>query len=153
MTSAWSAESFGRWYCRQREVNQVRFLLDRSLGQLVLPARLRDAGWDVRTLAEEFGDERAQQMQDQECIGEGAKAGYILLAKDHRLASRPLEAYAIYAHDAKVVVFARGDLTAGKMGDLCVQYEQRIHGLALAPGPFVFSISVHGVTRKRLSVP
>ena len=133
-------------------MNQVRFLLDRSLGQLVLPARLRDAGWDVRTLAEEFGDRRAQHMQDQEWIGEGAKAGYILLAKDHRLASRPLEAYAIYAHDAKVIVFARGDLTAGKMGDLCVQYEQRIHNLALTRGPFVFSISAHGVARKRLNV-
>ena len=134
-------------------MNPVRFLLDSSLGQLVLPARLRDAGWDVRTLAEEFGDRRAQQMQDQEWIGEGAKAGYILLAKDHRLASRPLEAYAIYAHDAKVVVFARGDLTAEKMGDLCVQYELKIHGVALAPGPFVFSISAHGIARKGLNVP
>ena len=67
-------------------MNHVRFLLDRSLGQLVLPARLRGAGWDARTLAEEFGDQRAQQMPDQEWIGEGAKAGFILLAKDHRLA-------------------------------------------------------------------
>jgi hypothetical protein len=134
-------------------VNQARFLLDRSLGQLILPSRLRDAGWDVRTLAEEFGDQRAQQMQDEEWIGEGAKAGYMMLAKDHRLAARPLEAYAIYAHDAKVVVFARGDLTAGKMGDLCIQYEQKIHGLALAPGPFVFSISAHGIARKRLNAP
>ncbi len=92
-------------------------------------------------------------MSDQEWIGEGATAGYILLAKDHRLASRPLEAYAIYAHDAKVVVFARGDLTAAKMGDLCVEYEQKILDLALAPGPFVFSISAHGVARKRLNAP
>ena len=92
-------------------------------------------------------------MQDEEWIGEGAKAGYMMLAKDHRLAARPLEAYAIYAHDAKVVVFARGDLTAGKMGDQCIQYEQKIHGLALAPGPFVYSISAHGIARKRLNAP
>jgi hypothetical protein len=119
----------------------------------VLPTRLRESGWDVRTLAEEFGDQRAQRMPDEEWIGEGAKAGYILLAKDHRLASRPLEAYSIYAHDARVVVFARGDLTAEQMGNLCVQYELRIHALALAPGPFVFSISFHGVARKRLNAP
>jgi hypothetical protein len=92
-------------------------------------------------------------MPDEEWIGEGAKAGYILLAKDHRLASRPLEAYCIYANDARVVVFARGDLTAEQMGNLCVQYELRIHALALAPGPFVFSISFHGVARKRLNAP
>jgi uncharacterized protein with PIN domain len=134
-------------------MSQVRFLLDRSLGQIALPTRLRGAGWKVRTLAEEFGDKRAQQMQDEEWIGEGAKAGFMLLAKDHRLASRPLEAYAIYAHDAKVVVFARGDLTADAMGDLCLKYTDKIHDLALAPGPFVFSIAVHGVTRKRLNAP
>lgn len=107
----------------------------------------------MRTLAEEFGDLRAQQMRDEEWIGEGAEAGYVLLAKDHKIASRPLEAYAIYAHDAKVIVFARGDLTASQMGDLCVQYEQRIRTVALAPGPFVFSIAAHGITRKRLNAP
>ncbi len=48
---------------------------------------------------------------------------------------------------------SRGDLTAKQMGDLCVQYEQRIYQLALAPGPFVFSISAHGVARKRLNAP
>ena len=92
-------------------------------------------------------------MQDEEWISEGAKAGYILLAKDHRLSTRPLEAYAIYAHDAKVVVFARGDMTAATMGDLCLKYEQKILGLALAPGPFVFSIAAHGIVRKRLNAP
>ena len=92
-------------------------------------------------------------MQDEEWIGEGARAGYLLLAKDHRLASRPLEAQAIYAHDAKVVVFARGDLTAERMGDLCIQHEHKIRSLARAPGPFVFSIAAHEVTRKRLNAP
>jgi uncharacterized protein with PIN domain len=134
-------------------MTRVRFLLDRSLGQIILPAMLRSAGWDVRTLAEEFGDRRAQHMQDGEWIGEGAKAGFLLLAKDHRLARRPLEAAAIYVHDAKVVVFARGDLTATQMGDLCLQYEQKIHLLALAPGPFVFSIAAHGIARMRLNAP
>lgn len=60
----------------------------------------------MRTLADEYGDERAQRMRDEEWIGAGATAGYFLVA-DHR-ATRPLEAYAIYAHDAKVLVFARG---------------------------------------------
>jgi uncharacterized protein with PIN domain len=131
----------------------ARFLLDRSLGQRVLADRLRGAGWDVRTLADEFGDERAQRMNDEEWIGEGATAGYFLLAKDHRIAARPLEAHAIYVHDARVIVFARGDLTAPQMGDLCVQYGEKIHALRAAPGPFVFSLSAHGLARKRLNAP
>lgn len=134
-------------------MEDVRFLLDRSLGQRVLSTRLRSAGWNVRTLAEEFGDERAQRMQDEEWIGAAARQGFLLLAKDHRIASRPLEAYAIYVHDAKVVVFARGDLTAPQMGDLCIRYQTKIHRLALARGPFVFSLSSTGVARKRLNAP
>lgn len=131
----------------------MRFLLDRSLGQRALVNRLRDAGWDARTLAEEYGDKRAQRMSDEEWIGAGAIAGYFLLAKDHRIAARPLEAHAIYAHEARVVVFARGDLSAGQMGDMCLQYCEQIIRLAAAPGPFVFSLAAHGLSRKRLNAP
>jgi hypothetical protein len=134
-------------------VSAPRFLLDRSLGQRVLVARLRDAGWDVRTLAEEFGDARAQRMRDEEWIGAGASAGYFLVAKDHRIATRPLEAHAIYAHDARVLVFARGDLTSAQMGDLCIEYAEKIAQLASVRGPFVFSLAAHGLARKRLAAP
>jgi hypothetical protein len=78
---------------------------------------------------------------------------HFLLAKDHKLASRPLESYAIYSHDARVLVFARGDLTAQQMGDLCMKYADKIHQLGTVPGPFVFSLSFHGLTRKRLDAP
>jgi hypothetical protein len=90
----------------------ARFLLDRSVGGRLLVTRLRDAGWDARTLAEEYGDARAQAMRDEEWIADGTRSGYVLLAKDHRVASRPLEAQAIYMHEARVVAFARGELAA-----------------------------------------
>lgn len=131
----------------------TRFLLDRSLGQRSLVSRLRDAGWDASTLAEQFGDARAQSMRDEEWIGEGTLSGFVLLAKDHRIATRPLEAHAIYHHDARVIVFARGDLTATQMGDLCLEHSEKIHQVALARGPFVYSIAAHGLARKRLNAP
>lgn len=131
----------------------TRFLLDRSLGQRSLVTRLRDAGWDASTLAEQFGDARAQSMRDEEWIGEGTLLGFVLLAKDHKIARRPLEAHAIYHHDARVIVFARGDLTAAQMGDLCLEHSEKIHQVALARGPFVYSIAVHGLARKRLNAP
>lgn len=131
----------------------ARFLLDRSLGQRSLVARLRDEGWDARTLAEEYGDERAQGMRDEEWIGRGALSGFVLLAKDHRIATRPLEAHAIYHHDARVIVFARGDMTASRMGDLYLEHSEKIHQVALGRGPFVYSIAAHGLVRKRLNAP
>lgn len=131
----------------------VRFLLDRSFGQRALVAMLRDAGWDAVTLAEQFGDARAQRMGDEEWIGEGARAGYFLLAKDHRIASRPLEAYAIYVHDARVVTLSRGDLTSAQMGTLFLSHTAQIANLAAARGPFVFSLSPNGLRRRRLNTP
>jgi len=132
---------------------QSRILLDRSLGQRKLVASLRAAGWDVITLAEHFGDARSQRMLDQEWISAGAQAGFILLTKDHMIASRPLEAMAIYFNDARVVAFARGDLTAEQMGGMCLQYAAHIHRLASVQPPFVFSLSMHGLRRKRLNWP
>lgn len=131
----------------------TRFLLDRSLGQRSLVSLLRDAGWDASTLAEQFGDARAQSMRDEEWIGEGTLLGFVLLAKDHKIATRPLEAHAIYHHDARVIVFARGDMTARQMGDLCLEHSEKIHQVALARGPFVYSIAAHGLARKRLNAP
>lgn len=130
-----------------------RFLLDRSVGGRKLVARLRDAGWKATTLAEQFGDVRAQQMNDEEWIAEGTRAGFVLIAKDHRIATRPLEARAIYMHDARVIAFARGDITADDMGDLCLAHATGIHRLATVQPPFVFSLAQHGLRRKHLNWP
>jgi hypothetical protein len=40
------------------------FLIDRSLGQVLLPAELRQAGLIVPTLAEVYGDQAAQETED-----------------------------------------------------------------------------------------
>lgn len=134
-------------------VLSARFLLDRSVGGRLLVRRLREAGWDARTLAEEYGDDRAQRMRDEEWIAAGTRSGFLLLAKDHRVASRPLEAQAIYMNDARVIAFARGEITAGAMGDLCLEHERSIHRLVQASPPFVMSLSERGVRRKRLNFP
>lgn len=85
-----------------------QFLLDRSLGQIILVERLRAAGWDARTLAEEYGDAAAQGMRDEEWIAAGTGSGFLLMTKDHRIASNPLEAHAVYSHDARVIAFSSG---------------------------------------------
>lgn len=131
----------------------ARFLLDRSVGGRLLVNRLRSAGWDARTLAEEYGDSRSQAMHDEEWISSGTRAGFILLAKDHRVATRPLEALAIYLNDARVIAFARGDLTAAAMGDMCLAHERAIHRLASVQPPFVFSLGASGLRRKHLNAP
>lgn len=134
-------------------VTPARFLLDRSVGGRILVARLRAAGWDARTLAEEYGDRRAQAMPDEEWIAEGTRSGFLLLAKDHRVASRPLEARAIYMHEARIIAFVRGELTGEAMGDLCLRHERSIHRLGSVAPPFVMALGEQGLRRKRLNYP
>jgi hypothetical protein len=131
----------------------ARFLLDRSLGGRQLVTRLRGENWDATTLSELFGDDRAQRMADEEWIGTGAEGGYLLLTKDHRIANRPLEARAIYMNEARVIAFARGDMTAEQMGDICLTFADAIHRLARVSGPFVRSLSQSGLRNKRLNWP
>ena len=92
-------------------------------------------------------------MLDQEWISAGTQDGFILLTKDHMIATRPLEAMAIYVNDARVIAFARGDLTAEQMAALCLQHATGIHRLATVHPPFVFSLAAHGLRRKRLNWP
>lgn len=92
-------------------------------------------------------------MADEEWIAAGTQAGFILLAKDHRIASRPLEAQAVHVNDARVVTFARGELTAAQMGDLCLRHEAAIHRLARVQPPFVMALTEAGLRRKRLNAP
>lgn len=129
-----------------------RFLLDRSRGQRTVRSRLEDAGWSVTTLAAKFGDAEAQRMQDETWIAAGTAAGFILLTKDHRVATRPLEAHAIYTHDARVVSLASGSRTGEQMAELFLLHERRIHGLADARGPFVYSLSPSAMKRKTLNL-
>lgn len=134
-------------------MRRARFLLDRSVGGRALVSRLREAGWDARTLAEEYGDAVAQALRDEEWIAAGTRSGYILLAKDHRVAVRPLEAQAIYMNDARVIAFVHGDITAQEMGDLCLQHEAAVHRLADVQAPFVFSLGRGGLRRRKLYAP
>ncbi len=129
---------------------RARFLLDRSVGGRALVTRLRGAGWDARTLAEEYGDARAQRMRDEEWIAAGTESGFLLLAKDHRVTVRPLEARAIYMNDARVIAFVHGYLTARVMGDLCLEHEKPMHRLASVRAPFVFSLGVSGLRQRKL---
>lgn len=59
----------------------------------------------------------------------------------------------MHVNDARVIAFARGDLTAAAMGDLCLRYEAAIHRVARARPPFVMALSETGLRRKHLNVP
>src|ERR1022692_2673783 len=67
------------------------FLIDRSLGRLLLPAALRQAGLIVRTLADVYGELAAQDVEDREWISLAAQNDWVVLCKDDQIRRRPAE--------------------------------------------------------------
>lgn len=72
---------------RQPAAAQPEFLIDRSLGRLEVAMALRSAGLTVRTLADVYGEEAAQETEDTEWIRLAAERGWIVLCKDDRFAA------------------------------------------------------------------
>lgn len=135
-------------------MTEHRFLLDRSLGGRIVVTSLLEAGWDATTLAQRFGDVEAQQMSDEAWIGTGAMEGYVLLTKDSRVATRPLEAQAIYMHDARVFALPRADMTGQAMAQQFVQATDAImRCCSREPGPYVMVVSDGRLRRKHLGYP
>src|SRR6266699_2922851 len=67
------------------------FLIDRSLGRVLLPAALREAGLIVRTLADVYGETAAQDVADSKWISLAAQNNWVVLCKDDRIRRRPAE--------------------------------------------------------------
>jgi hypothetical protein len=88
-------------------VQQPKFFLDRSLGRIALPSRLRAAGWDLVTLAEHYGRPADEQIADVQWIQDAATHGWPILMKDKRIRYRRAEIDAVVRHRAQCFVITR----------------------------------------------
>ena len=80
---------------------QPKFFLDRSLGRIAVPARLRAADWDLVTLAEHYGTPADEQIADVQWIEDAAIHGWPILMKDKRIRYRRTEIDAVVQHEAQ----------------------------------------------------
>lgn len=139
---------------RPAALTDLRFFLDRGLGAHIVPVALRARGWVLTTMDERYGADRSQRIEDEQWISEATNRGEVLLCKDKAIARGPVEARAVYMHDARVFTLARADLTGSEMVALFLAAEQRLVSMAAhAKGPYVVSISPNGLQRLRLAYP
>lgn len=87
-----------------------RILVDRCISPR-FAAVLRKSGLDCSSLAEVFGNGRAEQMQDVEWIGWAAANGYAVLTANPKMLKVPLEREAILTHGTQVFCIAKPDTT------------------------------------------
>ena len=119
--------------------------LDRSLGRRQVPARLREHGLRLRTLAEVYGVPADQEIADVTWLEDAGRAGWAVLMKDERIRYRSVERHALLRHRVRAFCLANGNLRAAAMADLYLEVIDEIAGLCAHPGPFLYVISAQGV--------
>ena len=123
------------------------FLIDRSLGSVVLPAALAARGFTVHTLRSVYGEARAQEIQDEEWLAQAGRRGWIVLAKDERIRRRPAELAAIQATGAKAFYLTAGGLRGDAQVEIFLMHINRITQRAAGRGPMIWAVTRAGIRR------
>lgn len=117
-----------------------RFFVDRSLGRIAVPRLLRQAAWDLITLAEHYGVPEDERVEDVDWIEEAAKQEWPVLMKDKKIRYRSAEIAAVIEHKARCFVITRGDLTSAQYAERFITNRDAILRTAATPGPFIFAV-------------
>ena len=125
---------------RQLAAAQPEFLVDRSLGRLQLPAALRLVGLTVRTLADVYGEEVAQETEDVEWIRLAAASNWIVLCKDDRIRRRPAERDALIEGKVRAFCLTNANLGFAEQAAYFVTNRFRIIQAASKPGPYLYGV-------------
>jgi hypothetical protein len=104
---------------------------------------------------ERYGKLESQGIQDAKWIQDATLNGDVILCKDLKIASNPLEAQVVYMTSAKVFGLANAQLTGRAMSDWYLRREGDIVAMAQsADGPFVAAVHLaHRLRRVRLAYP
>lgn len=121
------------------------FLVDRSLGRHQLPNALRDLGLVVYTLADVYGERRAQEIADREWIERAGQENWVVLTKDDRIRYRRVERDAFVAANLRVFCLTTARLRGEDQTARFVNNINRILQRSRKSGPYIY-----GVYEKRL---
>lgn len=97
-------------------LSEITFFIDCSISQKTVPIALRAAGATVETLVDHF----PRETTDVEWLQEVSQRGWVVLTKDKKIESRPLEVEAIAHAGAKVFILVSGNLTSQQMAKIFV---------------------------------
>ena len=131
---------------RRRAPAPPEFLIDRSLSQVLLPAALRQAGLIVRTLADVYGEEIAQETNDAAWLARAGQRGWVVLCKDDRIRRRPAELHALTEGKVRLFCLTNAQLTFAEQAGWFLANRHRIIQASRKPGPYVY-----GVYRDRIA--
>jgi hypothetical protein len=124
------------------------FLADRNLGKRVVNA-LRATGETVHTLADVFGEEQAQQVDDVSWIARAGSEGWIALTKDKHIRHVTIERDAVHEHNVVIFALANANLGFAEMAGALLTAMPAIHQVhADEPGGSIWVVQRDGAIER-----
>lgn len=97
-------------------------------------------GFVVHTLADVYGERRAQDVEDEEWIGRAGREGWVVLTKDDRIRYRQVERDAFIAADLRVFCLTSRGLRKEEQTARFVDNINRILQHCRHRGPYIYGV-------------
>jgi len=119
---------------------QPEYFVDRSLGRIIVPQVLREAGLNLVTLAERYGIPDDEKIPDERWLADAGRSGEIVLMKDSRVRYNAAEKAAVIEHKVRCFCLTRGNLTGLEMARRFLSNLPRIELVCQQSGPFIYAV-------------
>ena len=120
------------------------FLIDRALG-VALADAIRARGFVVETLRSVYGEDRAQQIDDEKWIPECVALGYVLLTKDDGIRRYPPARDAALACHARIFCLPNANLDGPTFRERFLVNLNRIVQRSRHDGPYMYAVDPEGL--------
>lgn len=130
----------------RRTEQPPEFFVDRSLGKSIVEA-LRATGLTVHSMADVYGEERAQRLRDEVWLRDAGRKDWIVLTKDDAIRRRPAERDALTDAAVKAFCLTTAQLRGAEQIERFVHNRHRILRQARKPGPYIYGVYEGGLKR------
>jgi hypothetical protein len=127
----------------RRAEQPPEFFIDRSLGRSIVES-LRAAGLTVRSMADAYGEDRAQLLPDEVWLRDAGRKGWVVLTKDDAIRRRLAERDAMIEAAVRVFCLTNAQLRGAEQADRFVVNRHRIVRRCRKPGPYIYGVYEKG---------
>lgn len=130
----------------RRSQQPPEFFVDRSLGKSVVEA-LRKSGLTVHSMADVYGEKKAQGLADEVWLRDAGEKDWIVLTKDDAIRRRPAERDALTEAAVRCFCLTTAQLRGAEQIERFVSNRNRILKQARRPGPYIYGVYTNGLKR------
>jgi hypothetical protein len=121
------------------EEQKPEFFVDRSLGKSIVEG-LRATGLTVHSMADIYGEKRAQLLVDEVWLRDAGKNDWIVLTKDDAIRRRPAERDALTEAAVRVFCLTNRNMRGHEQTTRFISNRHRILRQAQKPGPYIYGV-------------